>query len=173
MILYFEREGRFFLLQGRTIMARTKQVLKRKSNGPPRLLFGPTVVKSKNNNNSQPPTIERTVFTKVPKKMLKQRRFRPGTVALREIRKYQKSTELLIKKAPFMRLAREIALDLAPNIRFQASAVQALQEASESFLVQMLESANLCALHARRVTLMPKDLLLAKRISGFSDKNFL
>ena len=96
----------------------------------------------------------------------KSRRYRPGTVALREIRKYQKSTDLLIKKAPFQRLVREVAQDYKADLRFQSSAVMAMQEASEAYLVGVFEDTNLCAIHARRVTIMPKDMQLARRIRG-------
>ncbi|KAG7224902.1 hypothetical protein INR49_014818, partial [Caranx melampygus] len=90
----------------------------------------------------------------------------PGTVALREIRRYQKSTELLIRKLPFQRLVREIAQDFKTDLRFQSSAVMALQEASEAYLVGLFEDTNLCAIHAKRVTIMPKDIQLARRIRG-------
>ena len=96
----------------------------------------------------------------------KPRRFRPGTVAIREIRRYQKSTELLIKKLPFQRLVKEIAQNFKSDLRFQASAVIALQEATESYIVNLFQDTNLCAIHARRVTIMPKDMQLAKRIRG-------
>ena len=98
--------------------------------------------------------------------MKKAHRFRPGTVALREIRKYQKTTELLIKKAPFQRLVREVTQDFKSDLRFQSAAIMALQEASESYLVGLFEDTNLCAIHARRVTIMPKDMQLARRIRG-------
>ena len=94
----------------------------------------------------------------------KPHRYRPGTVALREIRRYQKSTELLIRKLPFQRLVREVAQQ--SDLRFQSSAVLALQEASESYLVGLFEDTNLCAIHAKRVTIMPKDIQLARRIRG-------
>jgi histone H3 len=93
-------------------------------------------------------------------------RYRPGTVALREIRKYQKSTELLIRKLPFQRLVREIAQDFKTDLRFQSSAILALQESSEAYLVGLFEDTNLCAIHAKRVTIMPKDIQLARRIRG-------
>ena len=117
----------------------------------------------------------------------KPHRYRPGTVALREIRRYQKSTELLIRKVkfiwnycsscsqltfssflqlPFQRLVREIAQDFKTDLRFQSSAVMALQEASEAYLVGLFEDTNLCAIHAKRVTIMPKDIQLARRIRG-------
>ena len=96
----------------------------------------------------------------------KPHRYRPGTVALREIRRYQKSTELLIRKLPFQRLVREIAQDFKTDLRFQSSAVVALQEASEAYLVGLFEDTNLCAIHAKRVTIMPKDIQLARRIRG-------
>ncbi|KAK2995355.1 hypothetical protein RJ640_006575 [Escallonia rubra] len=110
----------------------------------------------------------------------KPHRYRPGTVALRflsgnlyyvcgnasEIRKYQKTTELLIKKLPFQRLVREIAQDSKTDLRFQSHAVLALQEAAEAYLVGLFEDTNLCAIHAKRVTIMPKDVQLARRIRG-------
>ncbi|PWA81313.1 histone H3 [Artemisia annua] len=96
----------------------------------------------------------------------KPHRYRPGTVALREIRKYQKSTELLIRKLPFQRLVREIAQDFKTDLRFQSHAVLALQEAAEAYLVGLFEDTNLCAIHAKRVTIMPKDIQLARRIRG-------
>eukprot|EP00121_Abeoforma_whisleri_P006447 Awhi_evm1s5866 len=119
----------------------------------------------------------------------KPHRYRPGTVALREIRRYQKSTELLIRKLPFQRLVREIAQDFKTDLRFQSSAIAALQEAkiaqdfktdlrfqssaiaalqeaSEAYLVALFEDTNLCAIHAKRVTIMSKDIQLARRIRG-------
>jgi histone H3 len=98
--------------------------------------------------------------------VMKPHRYRPGSVALREIRRYQKSTELLIRKLPFQRLVREIAQDFKTDLRFQSSAVVALQEASEAYLVGLFEDTNLCAIHAKRVTIMPKDIQLARRIRG-------
>lgn len=104
----------------------------------------------------------------------KPHRFRPGTVALREIRKYQKSTELLIRRLPFSRVVREIALDMITDendyttsgLRWQSSAIMALQEATEAYLVHLFEDANLCAIHAKRVTIMTRDIHLARRIRG-------
>ena len=121
--------------------------------------------------------------------MKKGHRYRPGTVALREIRRcdprrsarcaaggplttgraerrYQKSTELLIRKAPFQRLVREVARDIGPDLRFQSTALLALQEASEAYLTELFEDTNLCAIHAGRVTIAPKDMQLARRIRG-------
>ena len=92
--------------------------------------------------------------------------YSPGTVALREIRRYQKSTELLIRKLPFQRLGREIAQDSKADLRFQSSAIAALQEAAESYLVTLFEDTNLCAIHAKRVTIFPRDMQLARRIRG-------
>merc|ERR1711976_1007969 len=96
----------------------------------------------------------------------KPHRFRPGTVALREIRRFQKSTELLIRKLPFQRLVREIASEFKNDLRFQSSAVLPLQEASEAYMVGLFEDTNLCDIHAKRVTIMPKDIQLARRIRG-------
>ena len=84
----------------------------------------------------------------------KPHRYRPGTVALHEIRRYQKSTELLIRKLPFQCLVREITQDL----RFQSAAIIALQEASKAYLAGLFEDSNLCAIHAKQVTIMPKDI---------------
>jgi histone H3 len=94
--------------------------------------------------------------------------YRPGTVALREIRRFQKTTELLIRKAPFQRVVREIAQKIFPNkdLRFQSLAVLALHEASEAYMVGMFEDTNLAALHAKCVTIMPRDMLLARRLRG-------
>jgi len=94
----------------------------------------------------------------------KPHRYRPGTVALREIRRYQKSTELLIRKLPFQRLVRELSQEFMPDTRFLGSALLALQEAAEAFLVAFFEDANLCAIHAKRVTIMPQDMHLVHRI---------
>lgn len=96
----------------------------------------------------------------------KPHRFKPGTVALREIRRYQKSTEMLIRKLPFQRLVREIAQDYHTEMRFQASALAALQEAAEAYLVKSMEEANLAAIHAKRVTIMPRDMHLARSIKN-------
>ena len=99
-------------------------------------------------------------------KKRKRRRYRSGTVALREIRRFQKSTELLIRQMPFQRLVREIAQTYSPYLRFQSGAVLALQEAAEAYLVGLLEDSNLCAIHTKRVTIMPRDIQLAQRIRG-------
>jgi histone H3 len=98
--------------------------------------------------------------------VIKPHRYRPGTIALREIRRYQKSTELLIRKLPFQRLVREIAQDYKFGLKFQAAALGALQEACEAYLVGLFEDTNLCAIHAKRVTIMPKDIQLSRRIRG-------
>ncbi|GKU02873.1 unnamed protein product [Fusarium langsethiae] len=97
------------------------------------------------------------------------RRYRPGTVALREIRHYQSGTKLLLRKLPFARLVREIALSMRPadaGLRWQSQAIMALQEAAEAFMVHLFEDTNLCAIHAKRVTIMQKDIQLARRIRG-------
>ncbi|CAD7926193.1 unnamed protein product [Amoebophrya sp. A120] len=96
------------------------------------------------------------------------KRAKPGEKALKEIRALQKSTDLLIRRAPFQRMVREIvhALDEKKQIRFQSQALVALQEASEAYMIGLLEDTNLCALHAKRVTIMPKDLHLAQRLRG-------
>ncbi|KAL3041263.1 hypothetical protein OYC64_019458 [Pagothenia borchgrevinki] len=97
----------------------------------------------------------------------RRRRFRPGTRALMEIRKYQKSSDLLLRKAPFSRLVREVCQSLSgESLRWQVYALLALQEAAEAFLVLLFSDANLCAIHAKRVTIFPRDIQLARRIRG-------
>ena len=133
-------------------MARTKQTARRSTGGKaPR----------------------KQLFTKSARKALpstggikKPHRYRPGTVALREIRKYQKSTDLLIRKAPFMRFVKELAQEYKSDIRFQSTALLAMQEAAEAHLIGTFEDAYLCTIHAKRVTLMVKDVQLARRIRG-------
>lgn len=98
----------------------------------------------------------------------KKRRFRPNKNRwVKEIRLYQRSTDLLIRKLPFARLVKEITTEMSvESIRWTANAMTALQEASEAFLVGYIEDGNLCAIHAKRVTLMARDLQLASRIRG-------
>ena len=108
------------------------------------------------------------------------RRYRPGTLALKEIKRYQRCTDLVIKKLPFQRLVRVfavkalvilvvIAINMIPadvTIRWQCFSMQAVIEAAEHFIVHLLEDTNLCAIHAKRVTIMQKDMQLARRIRG-------
>jgi len=102
----------------------------------------------------------------------RRKRFRPGTRALKEIRKYQKSHNLLIPSLPFSRLVREVAQSTASttasiqDLRFQSGALLALQEAAEAYLVTLFEDTVLCSIHAKRVTIMPRDMMLARRIRG-------
>merc|ERR1711950_15499 len=133
-------------------MARTKQTARKSTGGkaPRKQLATKAAKKTQSATNG----------------VKKPHRFRPGTVALREIRRFQKSTELLIRKLPFQRLVREIASEYRNELRFQSSAVLALQEASEAYMVGLFEDTNLCAIHAKRVTIMPKDMQLARRIRG-------
>ena len=136
-------------------MARTKQTARKSTGGkaPRKVLATKAARKAAPSSGG---------LRKVPKP----HRWRPGTVALREIRKYQKSTELLIRKLPFQRLVREIAQDFKSDLKFQGSAILALQESAEAYLVALFEDTNLCAIHAKRVTIMPKDIQLARRIRG-------
>ena len=116
----------------------------------------------------------RTIGGKAPRKeflkagkVKKPRKYWPGTVALHKIRWYQKSTELLIQKLPFSWLVREITQEVGKrDMRFQGSTIICLQEAAEAFLVSLLEDTNLCTIHAKRVTIMPKDVQLARLIRG-------
>jgi histone H3 len=142
-------------------MARTKQTARKSTGGkaPRKQLAAPPQRKSALD----------TTNGAVKKSLKQKRRYRPGTVALREIRQYQKSTDLLIRKLPFQRLVREIADDIKIGkeaLRFQSTAILALQEATEAYLVSLFEDTNLCAIHAKRITIMPKDIQLARRIRG-------
>ena len=108
-------------------------------------------------------------ITHLPTK--KPHRYRPGTVALREIHRYQCTSELLIRKAPFSRLAHEITANITHGItkkvdRWTSNAIQALHEASEAYIIGMFEDSNLACIHSKRVTVMPKDLILVRRIRG-------
>ena len=98
----------------------------------------------------------------------KKRRFRPGTVALREIRKYQKSTQLLVARLPFANLCRELILARVNGQRYycRKDVFAVLQEASEALILQLMQGANLCAIHDKRVTIFPRDIALACRIMG-------
>jgi len=143
------------ILDIQNTMARTKQTARKSTGGmAPR-----KVLATKAARKSAPATGG----------VKKPHRYRPGTVALREIRKYQKSTQLLIRKLPFQKLIREVAGEFKENLRFQSHAIMALQEASEAYLVSLFEDTNLCAIHAKRVTIMPKDIQLARRIRGERD----
>ena len=98
--------------------------------------------------------------------MEKQKKIQRGMHALREIQKYQKEADLLIRRVPFQKLVREIVQKRRESLKLHSSAVLALQEAGEAFLVGLMEQANLCAIHAKRVTIMPRDIQLACRIQG-------
>ena len=103
---------------------------------------------------------------------VKSKRYRPGTVALREIRYFQKSTQLLLRKSPFSRLVREVAQNLFQNsdlLLWQSAAILALQEAAESYLVGLFEDTNIVAINAKRVTILPRDMQVARRIRGQGD----
>ena len=143
------------ILDIQNTMARTKQTARKSTGGmAPR-----KVLATKAARKSAPATGG----------VKKPHRYRPGTVALREIRKYQKSTQLLIRKLPFQRLIREVAGEFKEDLRFQSHAIMALQEASEAWLIRLFEDTNRCAIHAKRVTIFPKDLQLARRIRGERD----
>lgn len=133
-------------------MARTKQIARKSTGGKaPRKMLGKRA--------------ERKTAPAEGAPKLK-RRYRPGTLALREIRRYQKGTELLIRKLPFQRLVKEVAQQFITDLRFQSTAVLALQEAAEAYLVGLFEDTNMCAIHAKRVTIQPRDMQLARRIRG-------
>ena len=99
-------------------------------------------------------------------RLVKPHRYRAGTAALKDIHHFQKTTALLIHRLPFQRLVREIAQDFKTDLRFQSAAILCLQEAAEAYLVRLFDDANLCAIHARRVTIMPKDIHAGKTNPG-------
>ena len=143
-------------------MARTKQTARKSPGGkyfrPPLASKGP---RKQSRKQSRPATGG----------VKKPHRFRPGTVALREIRRYQKSCDLLVAKLPFSLLVRQISLDFEDSDgnspwRFTGASMLALQEASEAYLVGLVEDTNLCAIHAKRVTIQRRDMTLARRIRG-------
>nr|XP_033503564.1 histone H3-like centromeric protein A isoform X1 [Epinephelus lanceolatus]XP_033503565.1 histone H3-like centromeric protein A isoform X1 [Epinephelus lanceolatus] len=118
-------------------------------------------------SGSTPRPPRRREVSKEPPLTPRKRRFRPGTKALMEIRKYQKSTDLLLRKGPFSRLVREVCESFSrESLRWQVYALLALQEAAEAFLVMLFSDANLCAIHAKRVTVFPREIQLARRIRG-------
>ncbi|CAA0811878.1 Histone H3-like centromeric protein HTR12 [Striga hermonthica] len=147
-------------------MARIKQAA-RKTRGRKRLFAGGTPSTSSPQQSARRSRKTTASPHTSENQARKKRRNRPGTKALREIRIYQKSWKLLIPAAPFIRAVREISTFYAPSIaRWQAEALVAIQEAAEDYIVELFEEANLCAIHAKRVTLMKKDFELARRIGG-------
>ena len=154
-------------------MARTKETARKKTGKTPRQNLVPkaphkTLSKEQARKNAAKAAAaaQKNLGNVRTGGLKKPMRYRPGTVALREIRRYQSTTELLIRKLPFNRLVREIAQDCKTGLRFQPQAIGALQEASEAYLVGLFEDTNLCAIHAKLVTIMPKDIQLARRIRG-------
>ncbi|XP_023665408.1 histone H3-like centromeric protein A [Paramormyrops kingsleyae] len=139
---------------------------RRKPTAPKRREPPPSVPPARSPRRSGPSTSAvRTSAAGSPER--KRKRFRPGTRALMEIRKFQKSTDLLLRKAPFSRVVREVCQTFSKlHLRWEGLALLALQEASEAFLVRLFSDANLCAIHAKRVTLFPRDIQLARRIRG-------
>ncbi|XP_059213344.1 uncharacterized protein LOC131992023 [Centropristis striata] len=143
----------------RTSAAHDSSAIRRKGTTPKRRPPQPSPGPS--GSKSQPKKTSKS-------KSSKKRRFRPGTKALMEIRNYQKSTDLLLRRGPFVRLVREVCQTFSGTaLQWQVYALLALQEAAEAFLVLLLSDANLCAIHAKRVTLFPRDIQLARRIRGF------
>ena len=144
-------------------MARTKQTARKATTG------APTLSQNEARRAAAARARARHQGGKEPRTDGKPRGYRPGPVALREIRRYQKSTELLVRRAPFEHLEWEIMQDMEHGgivLRVSPAAVMALQEAVEAYLVLLFEDTNLCVIHAKRVTIMPKDMQLARRIHG-------
>lgn len=136
---------------------------------PPALVKKEVIGKPRKNIASRKAYAEGRVAAKkalaasAPKKA---HRWRPGTVALREIRKFQATTGSLIPRAPFRRLVREISTAVKETLRMQSTAVDCLQEAAEAYITSVLADGNLCAIHAKRVTVFPRDLHLALKLRG-------
>lgn len=143
---------------------RTKHVSKKMTPEMIQQKYSPTSQKCPRPVQTKPLALKSVAEPEV--KLPRKHRYRPGTQALREIRKYQKSTETLIRRLPFQRLVREIAQEMKDGLRFRAQAIFALQEAAENYLVDLFQDTNLCAIHAKRVTITAKDLKLARRIRG-------
>ena len=146
-------------------MARTKEMARKKTGKTPRQNLVPKAPRkmlsqeqARKNAAKAVAAAQKNLGNLLTGGLKRPMRYRPGTVALREIRRYQKSTELLIRKLPFNRLVREIAQDFKTNLRFKPQAMGALQDAAEAYLVGLFEDTNLCAIHAKRVTIMPKDI---------------
>ena len=134
-------------------MARTKNSSRKSSSGKvPRTSIAVKRMKSEKKKSD--------ASAKKPSK------FRPGTVAIRDIKRYQKGTEMLLRKLPFQRLVREIAQTSKDGVKFAASAVLAMQEATEAHMINLFADTCLCAIHGRRVTIQPRDLQLALRLRG-------
>lgn len=138
-------------------MARTKQTARKSTGGkaPRKQLTAKAARKS----------------TAIPSNMgVKKPRFKTGTVALRDVRHYQKSVELLIRKLPFQRYVKSTVYAQKADMRFQGAAMAALHEAFEAYLVSLFEDAQLCAVHANRVTVMAKDINLVVKLRGNDDR---
>merc|ERR1711935_401165 len=115
-------------------------------------------------DNQPPPKIKKV--TKRTPDLTRKTKYRPGQKALREIRFYQKNTQLLIRKAPFARFVRDVASDFIPGTKFSSVALETIQDMVERYVVAMYEDSNLCAIHAKRVTIYRKDMQLARRLRG-------
>jgi histone H3/H4 len=135
---------------------------KRKSSTPLRK----TPSRDSTGTKASPRSKQSAVPPLTPKKNRAPHRFRPGTRAIMEIRKFQRSTQFLIRRLPFARLVKEITLEFHHSLRWRVDAIEALQHAAEDFIINLLTDANLCAIHAKRVTIMPRDIVLARRIRG-------
>ena len=135
-------------------MARTKHTARRHEKGKEKTKW-PTYGKKQPRSQAGNPPAQHQLY-----------RYQPGTVTLREIQKYQRSTDLLIRKLPFQRLVCEIIQEFSTEFRMTPAMVMALQEAAEAYLVQLLDDSNLCTIHAKHITIQPKDIQLARRICG-------
>ncbi|KAM3863101.1 histone H3.3A-like [Diretmus argenteus] len=135
-------------------MARTKQTARKATGGkaPRKELATMTKAARKSFPSTGGKAPRKQLATKAARKSV------PSTGGVKKPHRY--------RKLPFQRLVKEIAQYFKPGLRFQSAAIGALQEASETYLVRLFEDTNMCAIHAKRVTIMPKDMQLAKRIRG-------
>eukprot|EP01080_Neovahlkampfia_damariscottae_P008116 gene8116-12577_t len=139
---------------------------------PPRRIGNYDSSSSENSSPSPPPKPK-------PKKGIKKKEEKPlsqrAVNALLEIRRFQRTTNFLIPRLSFARVVKEIAENIDRNevgFRWNAVALEALQQAAEAYLVHLFEDSNLCAIHGKRVTIMVKDIQLTRRIRGLSEAAF-
>nr|TKS14436.1 histone H3-like centromeric protein HTR12 [Populus alba] len=147
-------------------MARTKHpVARKRARIPKRSDASPSTPRTPTSSRTRPQANDQQGSS--TQRQRQKHRFRPGTVALREIRQYQKTWRPLIPAASFIRCVRMITQEFSQEVsRWTAEALVAIQEAAEDFLVHLFEDGMLCAIHAKRVTLMKKDFELARRLGG-------
>jgi len=176
---HYISSGNFNILNGKGQKAAKKNYIYRNVQQIPHLNY--QLKSSHDTSNKLSPSINgsgnriRTLFRCTARKTCPLRaakRLKPSSNAINEIRQYQSSGRLLVRKLPFQRLVKELAEAFRTDIRFQSMALLAMQEAAEAFIVSVFEDTNLCVIHAKRVTIMPKDMQLALRIKHGSTESY-